>query len=118
MSNSNSPKTEAQMEAFLSEADKTAKPNSRISPAMVDAEIEKGTVEYPEVVLQNGRIFRWCVITLANGFSIVSDEPSIALTKERDNAEIGRLVVYKRAYAKLFTYLAFRTMEDQYRAAQ
>lgn len=93
-------------EAVLVAADKV-KTGFRLTKEFLESEIAKGTVEYPEVVLENGSVARWCHIRLDCGFSVFSTKPSLVLSPERDIPEIGKKIVYENAFDQLYALYAF-----------
>lgn len=71
-------------------------------------------VDYVTYVAKNGKILRWAVLTLENGF-IVTGEPSAAVSKENDNEEIGKKIAYDNAFDKIWALEGYLLQEDQYR---
>lgn len=54
-------------------------------------------VEYVEFTTKSGKILRWCVLTMSNGFG-VTGKPSCSASIENDNEEIGKKVAYDNAF--------------------
>lgn len=76
----------------------------RITPADLTANIVDA--EYVTHVSKSGQVLRWAVITTKNGFA-VTGRPSVAVSKENDNEEIGRQVAYENARGELWPLMGY-----------
>lgn len=59
---------------------------------------------------KNGKVLRWAVITMENGY-LVTGDPSIAVSAENDNEEIGRKIAYENAFNKLWALEGYLLQE-------
>lgn len=73
-------------------------------------------VEYVTHVSRSGQVLRWAVLTAANGFA-VTGRPSVAVSKENDNAEIGCQVAYDNAFRELWPLMGYALKERLARRA-
>ena len=58
----------------------------RVTLADLNANITD--TEIVKHISRTGQVFRWAIITVTNGFGVVG-KPSVAVSPENDNAEIG-----------------------------
>ena len=72
---------------------------TKVTKDLIDSKIK--SVEYVKHITTSGKIFRWCIITLENGFS-VSGNPSACVVIANDNQEIGEQIAYQNSYEKLW----------------
>ncbi len=61
----------------------------RVTPADIEANIVN--TEFVTHVSQSGQVLRWAVLTTKSGYA-VTGRPSVAVSKENDNEEMGRQV--------------------------
>lgn len=59
------------------------------------------SVEYLEHQTKSGSILRWAIIELENGFTATGC-PSISVSPENDNKEIGEQVAFDNAFQELW----------------
>lgn len=76
----------------------------RVTPADVQANIVHH--EFVKHVSNGGQILRWCVITTVSGFA-VTGRPSVAVSPQNDDQEIGEKVAYDNAYAELWPLMGY-----------
>ena len=89
----------------------------RVRPEDIDAEIEKCTIKYVDHVTSVGKIFRWCILTLENGFCVYG-EPSVAFSKENDDEELGKKIAFDNARKSLWGILSYSLQEKAYQASK
>ena len=70
-------------------------------------------VEYVVHQTNGGSILRWCVISMANGFS-VTGEPSAAVSRANDNAEIGEKIAFDNAFSRIWALEGYLLKEMLY----
>lgn len=58
-------------------------------------------VEYAKHVSYGGQILRWCIITMENGFGVTGN-PSVAVSPENDNEELGEKIAYDNAFNEIW----------------
>lgn len=58
-------------------------------------------VEYVKHVSYTGQILRWCIITMANGFAVTGN-PSVAVSSENDNEELGEKISYDNTFDEIW----------------
>lgn len=76
----------------------------RITPAEIDANIVD--VETISHVSFSGQVMRWAVITLRNGYS-VTGRPSIAVSPENDDSEIGVSIAIANAKQEIWPLMGY-----------
>lgn len=80
----------------------------RVTPSDLAANIVD--VEYVTHVSKSGQVLRWAVITTRNGFA-VTGRPSVAVSKQNDNEDIGRQVAYENARNELWPLMGYALKE-------
>lgn len=88
-------------EAMIQAAGLTA---PRLSPADLDANIMH--TEFVKHVSLSGQVLRWAILTTQNGFAVVG-KPSVAVSPENDNAEIGEKVAVENSRADLWPLMGY-----------
>lgn len=63
---------------------------------------------------KNGKILRWAVIEVENGY-LVTGDPSVAVSKENDDIDIGCRIAYENAFNKLWALEGYLLQEKLYR---
>jgi hypothetical protein len=99
-----------QLEKEIQEKGLTA---PRVSLASIHEKMK--TIEYVEYETRSGSILRWCVIELENGFS-VTGRPSVSVSAENDDVEIGEKVAYDNALNEVWPlegYLLKQKLHEQ-----
>lgn len=76
----------------------------RITPADLDANMKN--VEFVHFVSHSGQVLRWAVITASNGFA-VTGRPSVAVSPENDDREIGEKVAFENAKSELWPLMGY-----------
>lgn len=80
----------------------------RVTPADIAANIKQ--VEFTRTVTAGGQVLRWCVITTSSGFA-VTGRPSVAVSPENDDAEIGERVAFENAKQELWPLMGYALKE-------
>lgn len=80
----------------------------RLSPADIEANIVG--VEYVKHVSQSGQVLRWAVINTRCGFA-VTGAPSVAVSPENDNVEIGEKVALVNAKGAMWPLMGYALKE-------
>lgn len=102
MNNVNSPSsTDVEVERLIQDKNLTA---PRIRPSDLQANIKD--VEYATHVSKSGQVLRWAVITTQSGFA-VAGRPSVAVSPENDDEEIGLRVAYDNAVNELWPLMGY-----------
>ena len=76
----------------------------RITPADVDANIVD--VEIVKHVSKSGKVLRWAVITTQNECAVVG-RPSVAVSSENDDQEIGEKVAIANSRNELWPLMGY-----------
>lgn len=76
----------------------------RITPADLEANIVD--VETVKHVSVSGQVLRWAVLTTRNGYA-VTGRPSVAVSSENDDAEIGVAVAIANAKQELWPLMGY-----------
>jgi len=75
----------------------------RVTPADIEANIVD--VETVKHIAPSGQVLRWAVITMRNGYA-VTGRPSVAVSPENDDAEIGVAVAIANAKQEIWPLMA------------
>ena len=67
-------------------------------------------VEYVKYVSVSGKVLRWAVVTVANGYAVTGD-PSCSASVTNDNAEVGERVAYGNARRSLWALMGYALHE-------
>ena len=70
-----------------------------LDAAVVDTEIVKH-------ISKSGKVLRWAVLTTGNGYAVVG-RPSVSVSVENDNAEIGEKVAISNSRNELWPLLGY-----------
>ncbi len=81
----------------------------RVTPDDLQAEIEH--VEIVKHVSHSGQVLRWAVLTARNGYAVVG-RPSVSVSPENDNAEIGERIALENSTEELWPLLGFRLRDN------
>lgn len=76
----------------------------RVTPDDIEANIV--AVDFVKHVSNSRQVLRWAVITVRNGFA-VTGRPSVAVSPENDNAEIGNKVALDNAKSELWQLMGY-----------
>lgn len=80
----------------------------RVTLDSIQSKIKK--VEYQTVVVESGKMFMYCYITMENGFE-VSGDPSVCVSQENFNEEIGKKISYDNSFKKIWPLEAYLLTE-------
>ena len=87
----------------------------RLSPADLEANIVD--VETVKHVSLSGQVLRWGVITTRNGFA-VTGRPSVAVSPENDDAEVGVAVAIANAKMELWPLMGYELKQRLHHLSQ
>lgn len=94
-----------QIESAIQAAGLTA---PRIKPEDLTANIVD--TEFVTHVSKGGQVLRWAVLTTRSGYAVVG-KPSVAVSPENDNEQIGRQVAYDNARNELWALMGYALKE-------
>lgn len=80
----------------------------RVTPRDIEDNITH--VEYVRWVTLSGQVLRWAVLTTRSGYA-VTGRPSVAVSPENDNEEIGEKVAYENAINELWPLMGYALKE-------
>lgn len=80
----------------------------RVTPADIEANVVD--VETVKHVSKSGQVLRWAVITTRSGYAVVG-RPSVAVSPENDDAEIGVAVAIANAKQELWPLMGYALKE-------
>jgi hypothetical protein len=80
----------------------------RVTPADIEANIKH--VEYVKHISNGGQVLRWAVLTTVSGYAAVGN-PSVSVSPENDNEEIGRKVAYENSKQALWPLMGYALKE-------
>jgi hypothetical protein len=86
----------------------------RLSPADLDVNIAH--TEIVKHVSHSGQVLRWAILTTQNGFAVVG-KPSVAVSPENDNAEIGEKVAIDNSRTELWPLMGYALKQQLHLAA-
>lgn len=98
-------------EAMIQAAGLTA---PRLSPAIVQANIAH--TEIVKHITHGGQVLRWAVITTLSGFGVVG-RPSVSVSPENDNEEIGIKVATENSTAEMWPLMGYELKQRLYEAS-
>jgi len=76
----------------------------RVTPSDMQDNITH--TEIVKYVSHSGQILRWAVLTTRNGFA-VTGRPSVSVSPENDNAEIGERIAIENAKQELWPMMGY-----------
>ena len=80
----------------------------RVTPADIENAIKH--TEYVKHISAGGQVLRWAVLTTQSGFAVVGS-PSVAVSPENDDAEVGEKVARQNSIQALWPLLGFALKE-------
>lgn len=80
----------------------------RVTLAQLDANI--ADTEIVKHVSRTGQVLRWAILTTQNGFAVVG-KPSVSVSPENDNAEIGEKVAIDNSRNELWPLMGYALKE-------
>lgn len=93
--------SDAGIERLIQAKGKTA---ARVTPADIEANIVD--TEIVKHVSRSGQVLRWAVLTTRNGFA-VTGRPSVSVSPENDDPEIGVAVATQNAKNELWPLMGY-----------
>lgn len=76
----------------------------RVTPTDIAANI--ADVEFVKHVSKGGQVLRWAVLTTVSGYAVVGN-PSVAVSPENDNEEIGQKVALENSTQALWPLMGY-----------
>ncbi|WP_124300397.1 Gp49 family protein [Pseudomonas chlororaphis] len=73
---------------------------------LADLEANIADTEVLKHVSRSGQVLRWAILTTRNGFAVVG-KPSVAVSAENDNAEIGQNIAIDNAKDELWPLMGY-----------
>lgn len=77
---------------------------------LADLEANIAGIEIVMHVAKSGQVLRWAVLTTRNGYA-VTGRPSVSVSPENDNAEIGEMVAIENARGELWPLMGYALKE-------
>jgi hypothetical protein len=87
----------------------------RLSPAILQANIMH--TEIVKHVTHGGQVLRWAVITTLSGFGVVG-RPSVSVSPENDNEEIGIKVATENSTAEMWPLMGYELKQRLFNESQ
>ena len=97
--------TDQQIEQQIQAAQLTA---PRVKPEDLTANIVD--TEFVTHVSKGGQVLRWAILTTASGYAVVG-KPSVAVSPENDNEQIGQEVAYENSRNELWPLMGYALKE-------
>jgi hypothetical protein len=69
------------------------------------------SVEIVKHIAPSGQVLRWCVLTTRNGYA-VTGRPSVSVSPENDNAELGEQIARDNARNELWPLMGYALKES------
>lgn len=63
--------------------------------------------------IESGSVLRFAILTMDNGFT-VTGRPSVSVSPENDNDEVGVKIAIQNAVFELWPYVGFRVVEGKF----
>jgi len=78
------------------------------APRVTPADLEDNIVhiEYVKHVSRGGQVLRWAVLTTKSGYAVVGN-PSVSVSPENDNEEIGLKVAFENSKNSLWPLMGY-----------
>lgn len=83
-----------------------------VAPRVTPEDVDRNIIHTAFVthVCLGGQVMRWCILTTRSGFAVTGD-PSVSVSPENDDPEIGKKVAYLNARNKMFGYMGYHLKE-------
>jgi len=91
-------------QAIEQEIQAKGKTAPRVTPDALMANIQH--IETVKHVTQSGQVLRWAVLITQSGFAVVG-KPSVAVSPENDDAEIGEQVAFENSRTELWPLMGY-----------
>lgn len=82
---------------------------------LADLEANIADTEILKHVSRSGQVLRWAILTTRNGFAVVG-KPSVAVSAENDNAEIGQNIAIDNAKDELWPLMGYALKQQLHEA--
>ncbi len=99
-------------QAIENEIQAKGKTAPRITLADIEANIDH--IETVKHVTQSGQVLRWAVLVTNSGFAVVG-KPSVAVSPENDDAEIGEQIAFDNSRDELWPLMGYALKQQIYR---
>lgn len=73
--------------------------------------------EFITHISKGGQVLRWAVLTTRSGYAVVG-KPSVAVSPENDNEQIGREVAYENSRNELWPLMGYELKQRLYAEQQ
>lgn len=87
----------------------------RITPDSITKKVKD--TEYIKHVSKSGKVLRWCLMTMENGFTAVG-APSVSVSIENDIREVGEQVAFDNTFDTLWPLEGYLLHEKLYKENQ
>ena len=84
---------------------------------LADLEANIADTEILKHVSISGQVLRWAILTTANGFAVVG-KPSVAVSAENDNADIGQQIAIDNAKDELWPLMGYALKQSLFERSQ
>ena len=74
-------------------------------------------VEVIKHISKSGQILRWGILTLENGF-VVTGKPSVAVSPENDNPELGQKIAIQNAENEVWAFEGYLLKQQLFEGEQ
>lgn len=77
-----------------------------------------GSIKSVEIIrhrIESGSVLRFAILTMDNGFT-VTGRPSVSISPENDNDEVGVKIAIQNAVFELWPYVGFRVVESKFKS--
>ena len=81
---------------------------------LIDLNANIADTEIVKHISKTGQVLRWAILTTLNGFAVVG-KPSVAVSPENDNEEIGTQVAIENSRAELWPLMGYALKEQLHR---
>jgi hypothetical protein len=84
---------------------------------LADLEANIADTEIVKHVSKTGQVLRWAVLTTQNGFAVVG-KPSVAVSPENDNTEVGEKIAIDNARNELWPLMGYALKQQLHEQQQ
>lgn len=106
---------QTQLATFEAKIKASNPPAPRVSVQDIKDEIVN--VDYVTYKSDKGKVLRWCVIELKNGW-VATGDPSASASIENDNEERGKEVAYNNAFNEIWPVMGYALAQKRYEQSQ
>ena len=86
----------------------------RVKPEDITANIVD--TEFVTHVSKGGQVLRWAILTTVSGYAVVG-KPSVSVSPENDNEQIGRQVAYDNSRNELWPLMGYALKQKLHESA-